>query len=592
MRHSFLAFMLAAAFGASAAETPQLIIVVSIDQLRFDLPDKYAPWLTPGGFKRFSSSGAVFANTRFRHAVTFTGPGHASIGTGMLPAEHGIVGNTWFERDAPRDEKRWEWYFDDIVPYRNRPRAEYTLPEGATPWWHAAGSPRYCAYDDHVEVTAGTTPGMSPVSMAEAGLGDRLKDRYPDARVIGVALKDRASVLMAGRRADAAYWFDSAVPAFVSSSYYRFNPEVLKFNELLKGYIPGSQQWSPGPFIPPADLRRVTFDPPEAWPLKNDRYGGTFPHPAEDLRAVTYSPFGHELLLDFALHVIATEKLGSRTGTPDVLFVGVSSTDYLGHYYGPDSMEVADSTVRLDRALAHFFDAVERRAPGRVVIALTADHGVQPNPEIARLRDPHADTGRVDVRVPDANATRIAELPPVRIAMERQLAKRLRIPFSENAPLGQALIYFFEEPALFLNWPRVAELKLDGERVKRELRDIVRGMKEHGFADAWTSTEMITPNPSASPMEVLMRNSYRSDRGGDVLMALRPGWIWYWGSNSTSHGQPVEDDLHVPLMFWGAGIKPGRYEGDSAPSDLARTLGVLLGVDAGGRAANVLPCVR
>jgi predicted AlkP superfamily pyrophosphatase or phosphodiesterase len=583
-----LSLLLLLTLSASAAERPRLVVVISVDQLRFDYVDRFAPWLTERGFRRFTKEGAVFSNARYRYSVTFTGPGHASIGTGLLPAENGIVGNSWFERDAAVDDAQWQWYFNDVTPYVAPKLAARRIAPGV-PWWKTGGSPRYCAYDERVQVTAGKTSGMSPANLSGDALGDRIKERSPRTRVMAVALKDRAAILMAGRRADAAYWFDRDLPGFISSTYYRFNPEVFSFNASVPGYAPASQEWRPSPYIPPNEMQRATFDPPEAWELKNTTYGGTFPHPVKTMKAVTYSPFAQEMMLDFAQHVIATEKLGSGD-VPDVLFVGVTPTDYVGHYYGPDSMEVADNFVRLDRSLAHFLDALERRFGDRVLIALTADHGVQSNPEVVKLRDPQADVGRIDIRTPDPNATRIDDLPPTRIEIERNLARKLGVAFAEDAPMSQALVYFFEEPGLWLNWKRIAELQLDGERVKRALRDVLREMKQHGIADAWTNTEMLVADPNASRLKQLMRNSWRSDRAGDVLIALRPGWIWTWGSNSTTHGQPVENDMHVPLMFWGAGVKPGRYEDDASPLDLARTLGAVFGAEAGGRTSRALPC--
>jgi predicted AlkP superfamily pyrophosphatase or phosphodiesterase len=572
----------------SNIQQPRLVVVISVDQLRFDYVDRFAPWLTERGFKRFAKEGAVFSNAHYRYSVTFTGPGHAAIGTGLLPAENGIVGNSWFERDAPLDEAQWQWYFNDITPYVSPMLAKRKIAPGV-PWWKLGGTPRYCTYDERVQVTAGKTSGMSPANLSGDGLGDRIKKRHPRARVMALALKDRAAILMGGRRADAAYWFDRDLPGFVSSTYYHFNPEVFSFNANVPGYLPASAEWRQSPHISADELSRVTFDPPEAWPLKNTTYGGTFPHPVKSMKAFTYSPLAQNLVLDFAQHVIATENLGTGD-TPDVLFVGVTPTDYVGHYYGPDSMEVADNFLRLDRSLEHFLDALERRFGNRVLVALTADHGVQSNPEVAKLRDPKLDAGRFDLRTPDPNATRIDDLPPTRIEVERNLAHRLGIAFAEDAPLSHALVYLFEEPGLWLNWKRVSALHLDGERVKRALRDVLREMKHHGVADAWTNTDLLADSPSASQIQKLMRVSWRSDRAGDVLIALRPGWIWMWGSNSTTHGQPVDNDMHVPLMFWGAGVKPGIYEVDASPLDLARTLGGVFGVEAGGRASRPLPC--
>jgi arylsulfatase A-like enzyme len=586
-----LAFLLVASVTA-AAPRPDLVVVVSVDQLRFDYVDRFAPWFTQGGFQRFMNHGARFTNARYRHAASFTAPGHAAIGTGRSAGASGIVGNSWFERDIPPDAAMWEWYFDDNTAYLSPTNTPAPFTDTPDAWWKLGGSPRYCVYDDRVTVTAGKTSGMSPVSLANDGLGDVVKQRYPQSRVIGLAIKDRAAILMAGRGADAAYWFDSKIPGFISSSYYQHvNPAVLAFNGQIAGYFPGSNQWTPSPYIPADEMRRVTFDPPEAWPLKNNKYRGTFPHPIADAKALTYTPFAHELVLDFAMHVIATEALGTRN-TPDVLFVGISPTDYLGHYYGPDSMEVADSMVRLDRDLESFLNALERRFGDRVLVVLTGDHGVTSNPEIARLRDPKADTGRVDIRTPDANAKLLSDLPPLRLAIERELARKLGVRFDAGAPLAHALVYFFEEPSLYVNWRRVAELQLEPERVKRALRDVLRGMQSHGFADAWTNTELLGPDPGASATKRLMRSSFRADRSGDVLMALRPGWIWMWGSNSTTHGQPVENDLHVPLLFWGAAVKRGVYDVDASPIDIAPTVGRVLGVTAGGNDAHVLPCVE
>lgn len=574
-----------AAESRPSAATPSLIVVISVDQMRYDYLERFRPWFSSGGFNRFLTSGATFPNTHYLHAVTFTGPGHATIGSGKNPAEHGIVGNNWFERDSAVDSKKWNWYFNDQGGYE-APATHAVDP--AQPMWYEfeRGSPRYCVYDDAVTVTAGSTSGMSPRSLIGEGLGDRVKEKYPGARVIGIALKDRAAILMAGRDADAAYWFDPSLPGFISSTYYHFDSKLFSFNSTVTGYIPASHQWTPSPFIPPADLKRVTFDPPEAWPLKNTKYGGTFPHPVENIRELVYTPYGNDLTFDFASYVIAAESLGTHSGTPDVLFVSMSSTDYFGHYYGPDSMEAADGIVRLDRSLQTFLDMLERRFGSRVVVALTADHGVQSTPEILKLRDPQVDAGRVDLRNPSKQGQRVSDLPPLRLEIEKQLAIRLHVPFAADAPYSHALVYFFEEPALLVNEPRIRALKLDRERVKLALRNVVLGLP--GVEEAWTDTELRNLK-KPSEAEKRMRRSYRAGRSGDVLIALKPNWIWTWGSNSTTHGQPVENDTHVPLLFWGFGVKSGRYDVTASPDDLARTLGAIAGVEAGGVEAHELP---
>lgn len=562
------------------------MVVISIDQMRYDYLERFAPWYSQGGFNRFLKSGATFPNTHYLHAVTFTGPGHATIGSGKHPSEHGIIGNNWFERDSANDTKRWSWYFSEVGGYEPPVK---TSPDSSLPMWYAdqRGAPRYCVYDESVSASAGTTAGMSPWMLNGAGLGDLVKAKYPGARVIGLALKDRAAILMAGRNADAAYWFDARLPGFISSSYYHFDPKLFSFNSTVPGYIPESRQWNASPFIPPDDLKRVTFDPPEAWPLKNTKYGGTFPHSIKDELAFTYTPFATDMTFDFALWTIAQESLGAKTATPDVLFVSISPTDYYGHYYGPDSMEVADGMVRLDRALEQFLDSLDRRFGGRVVVALTADHGVQPTPEILKLREPGADTGRLDLRNPGRQGQRLSDLPALRLELEKRLAAKLGLSFSPDAPYSHALVYFFEEPSVYVNLDRVRELKLDRERVKSALRDVV--MTLNGVARAWTDTEL--RKSTGGGIEAMMRRSQLQGRSGDVFVALKPNWIWSWGSNSTTHGQPVENDTRVPLLFWGTDIKSGRYDTAASPDDLVRTLGAIIGVQAGGIDAHVLPCL-
>jgi arylsulfatase A-like enzyme len=518
---------------------PALIVVLSVDQMRSDYLERFAPLFSDRGFQRLAREGATFTNARQRHSVTSTAPGHAAIGGGTVPAENGIIANRWFDRDAPVDADRWAAYYNETAAYR----VPGATPASGAPVWITRGSPRNAASAD-------------PSALE----GESLSDRIIEKKVISLALTDRAAILMGGRGADAAYWFDGRAGRFVSSAYYRANEAVLAFNDLVPGYMPASAEWQASR----PDLARVTFDPPAAWPLKNTTYGGTFPHTIPTIRALQYTPFAHEMVLDFAQHVIATEQ-------PDLLYVGISSADYLGHLYGPDSMEVADSMVRLDRSLGAFLDALERRYGDQVLVVLTADHGVQSIPEIAKLRDTRADAGRLDFRVPHAGARFIRELSPARIDLERRIARQLGVPFSVNAPLENAFVAFFEEATFYLNE------RHRNERVKRALRDALR--ETEGVAGAWTNGDPLPP---------LVRNSVHARRSGDVMLALKPGWIWMWGSNSTTHGQPVEDDLHVPLIFWGAGVQPGTYDVDASPLDIAPTLAMLLGVQAGGREARSL----
>ena len=285
--------------------------------------------------------------------------------------------------------------------------------------------------------------------------------------------------------------------------------------------------------------------------------GVAFPHPIRSADTITYTPFGNGLVLGLARRLIEAEGIGTADGAPDIVYISLSSPDYLGHDFGPDSLEAADTVVRTDRDLAAFFAFLDRRFGNRYILALTADHGVQSIPEVAR--DLGRDAGRVNMR-------------------------------SAGKTLGDSLILHFEEPALYLNWQRIRELKLDGEHVKRALRDAAR--KLPGVSGAFTNSDLMVPNGQPSALEAMVRRSFRADRSGDVLITLKPGYIWDSSGTGTTHGQPVEADQHVPLMLWGAPIKPGTYTEDAAPTDLAITLGAILGVRAGGPESRVLGCLR
>ncbi|HEX7190949.1 MAG TPA: alkaline phosphatase family protein, partial [Thermoanaerobaculia bacterium] len=311
--------------------------------------------------------------------------------------------------------------------------------------------------------------------------------------------------------------------------------------------------------------------------------GVQFPHPIKSVNALTSSPFGNGLVISMAEKVLESEK-------PLLLYVGLSSTDYIGHAYGPDSFEAADNVVRTDRDVAGFLEYLDTHYSDRYTVALTSDHGVQSIPEVAKALG--RDAGRFglgDPRKGDQTFGDLAKHSPERVQIEKSVAAALKVDLTDATPLNDRLIHSFAEPGLYLNWDRVRALKLDPERVKTAVRDAVRTMT--GVAGAWTNSELNVPNPQASGVEFAMRNAFRADRAGDVLVALKPGWIWNFGPAGTTHGQPVEDDMHVPVMLYGRGITPGTYSNTAAPTDLAKTLGALMNVDAGGAESVVLPCV-
>lgn len=533
MRRSLAALLFFLATGAFAAP-PKLIVVISIDQFPSYYLTRFDDVLGNGGFKRLEREGTWFVNAAYPYATTFTGPGHASIGTGHTPSESGIVGNNWYDRTG-----------------------------------HAR---MYCASDPHVDpVPAPADPKvrdanrMSPLNLAAAGLGDRLQEHDPRSKVYSVSLKDRAAILMGGRKAWGAFWLDPRA-GFMTTTYYRHRLDdvVRDVNKTLPARLKSHPQWT----LDPQTRNAHVTDPASLRDVKADRYGlGTsFPHPIGNMDALTHSPFGSELVLDFARRLIEHEHLGADAHT-DLLFISLSSNDYLGHLFGPDSWEAADAVVRTDRMLAAFLRELRARFGNGVTVAITADHGVQSIPAIAKVKNPAAPAGHVDFN----KAT-----SPGRVAIEKIV--------------GLGAIFWFEEPAFYLDFTKIAG---DPEAAKRAYRDAALTIE--GVSAAFTNSELMLPElPGESAEKKAMRLSFRADRSGDVLVTLKPGYIWK-SSDAATHGQPIPDDQRVPVILWGKGIKHGDEPcraGAASPLDLARTLGKLAGVDAGGPHSNDLACAR
>src|SRR3954454_25131230 len=264
-----LALILAIALPLSA-QTPDLIVVISVDQFRYEYLTRFSQYLSEGGFNRGIKHGANFTRALYPYAVTYTGTGHAAIGTGYVPARSGIVANTWLDRTT--------------------------------------STPVYCAEDKR------TIGGFSPLNLASDSLGDRLQEKVAGSKVIGIALKDRAAILMAGRKATAAYWFDPKMPGFTSSSYYHANRTMLhSFNASVPSVLTNHHAWTQSTFIPTADRARLTHDPASLrkYKTKHGNLGVDFPHQIASIDDLTYTPFGNDLVLSFAERIIEDEHLGT-----------------------------------------------------------------------------------------------------------------------------------------------------------------------------------------------------------------------------------------------------------------------------------------
>ncbi len=506
---------------ATPSSTPlRLAVLVSVDQMRADYLQRFRPLFT-GGLRRLLEQGAVFTNARYRHACTETGPGHSVLLSGRSPRSSGIVGNSWYDRTLRRRVNVVE--------------------------------------DDTVRILGGRGRPASPAHFLGFTVGDLLKARSPASRVVGVSLKDRAAILMAGPRADAAYWYEAG-GRFVTSSYYlrEAPPWLERWNARRAADAYAGRPWE-RLLDDPALYRRYAGE--DAVPGEWDGKDTVFPHrirgtpPAaafyDDLRR---TPFADTLLFDFALAAMDGHGLGEHDAT-DLLAVSFSACDVIGHTYGPDSQEIMDELLRLDRTLGRFLDAVERRAgKGGAIVVLTADHGVMPLVEVLRSRG-----------LPARRATSEDLQGPVTKALAARFPRASGL-FADPDPLE----YVFDREA-------IARQGLVQAEVERTVRQAMLGT---GLVDAvYGAAELIGPSPAGDPFFTLHQRAFFAPRSGDLVARLKQ--YVYFGSETggTGHGSPYDYDRHVPIVFLGPGIAPGPRDAPCGPEDIAWTLARLLGLD-------------
>jgi predicted AlkP superfamily pyrophosphatase or phosphodiesterase len=509
---------------------PRLAIVLVVDQMRADYLERYAD-LYRGGLARLRREGAWFTRAHLRHALSYTAPGHASVSTGSDPARHGVIANDWFDR-ASRSEM-------------------YAAEDPSTP----------LVFTTNTDVKL---PGRSPRQLERPALGDWLKAREPAARVFSVALKDRAAVLMGGHKPDRAYWYSAEVAGYVSSTWYaggapppswvaEFNASGVVFDHFTRGWIRSR------------DISAYLRSGPDHVDAEADGEQTRFPHLFDDgtpaareayAKKLLTTPFGDELTLRFARKLIEVEQLGADD-TPDLLMISCSSADYIGHAYGPFSHEAQDYYLRLDDRLGELLAYLDEHVgKDSYVLALTADHGALPLPEEARLRG-HGSARRVTG-------------PAYRARANEAVAGAL-------AQLGlnkEALLYLGED-GVWLDI-EASTGKASPATVREAVARALRGLDF--VADTFTSDELAGPTDPARPFHAEYQRSYYAGRSPDIHMRFKQWHLVDALTRGTSHGSPYEYDTHVPVLFFGAGVRAGVQTQAVGTTDVAPTLAELLGV--------------
>ena len=505
--------LLAGAFGAGAlqaVEAPRLVVLLVVDQLRADYLERFRDQYE-GGFKWLLDHGAQFPSAAFRHSSTVTAAGHATVSTGLHPSSHGIVGNSWRE---------------------------------------AARGPVYCVEDETYLPVGGPGEGRSPRNLLAETIGDRLKARYPGARAYSVSTKDRSAILLAGKRADAALWFEPDCGCLVTSSYYA---------DALPAWAAAVNAEGPAGAYAGREWTRLLDSEPlyrrlarsDAFEGEGDGVPNAFPHrlPAAGFEGdLARTPFSDEITIEAALAALGSGELGSDD-EPDLLALGLSATDSIGHRYGPFSQEAMDNHLRLDRALGRFLEALDA-AVGleRVLIALTADHGALPLVE--HLRERGVEARRFSTEGLWTGARKAVDECGAGPASETVAqASGRQLYWSENA-LRERGANIAEASACVADWLR---LQAGVEAV------IVSGR-------------------GGGPARPLFRNAHYPGRSAHVELHLRQRF-YIGGATGTGHGTAHLYDRQVPVLLAGPGIAPGVYRGPAGPEDIAPTLGALLGIE-------------
>jgi predicted AlkP superfamily pyrophosphatase or phosphodiesterase len=516
--------VLAAAVSADAlpeagpSPRPRLVVFVSVDQMRADYLVRFRP-LFKAGLRAIAEQGAVFTNARYRHACTETGPGHSVILSGRSPRSSGIVGNTWYDRTL---------------------RARVNV----------VGDPT-------VRVLGGAGRTASPAYFNGFTVGDMLKTRSPASKVVGVSFKDRAAILMAGKRADGAYWYEGAGGRFVTSSWYM--AEAPRWLESWNArHRPDDFEGRAWERLLPDPATYVRFAGADQVKTEADGVDTVFPHrvagapPAtEYYDAVRRTPFADEILLEFATAAMKAHDMGTDEAT-DILAVSFSACDVIGHTYGPDSQEQMDNFLRLDRTLGRLLDEAERRAgKGRLLVVLTADHGVMPLVETLKAKG-------IDAR----RATGEELSGPV----DKALAARF--------PGATGLVTDADPMEYVLDREAIARQGLKVEDVEGTIR---QALLSTGLIDAvYTQAQLVGPRPADDPFFDLHQRAFFAPRSGDLIARVKK-YVYLGGYvGGTGHGTPHDYDRHVPIVFLGPGITPGPRDVETGPEDIAWTLGRLL----------------
>jgi predicted AlkP superfamily pyrophosphatase or phosphodiesterase len=525
---------------AYALDKPKLILQITVDQLRGDLPMRYYDRLGEGGLKYLLDEGVVYNDAHHAHANTETIVGHATLATGAHPSAHGMIGNVWFDRETGK------------TTYNIEDPNYHLLTEGAD-------------VDDDTEIDptqkAASSDGRSPAAILVTTFSDELSSLTAGkAKVFGVSVKDRGAVSMAGHSGK-AFWFSKATMEFVTSSYYyeEYPQWVTDWNakKLPERYL--DTAWE---LMHPADEYLFGNRDDQEWEFELGGYGRTFPHNfgGSDNKyystLLTVSPVGDELTAEFAKSLIDAEQLGADNIT-DFLGVSFSATDYIGHFFGPSSLEAEDNILRLDRTLANLFAFIDKKIGlHNTLIVLSADHG-----------SPEAPGYLNSLGIPASYVT-----PD---SWDKQPAiDRVKAKFG----ISGKLIAGYDHPYLYLSNEIIDNPDIDLQALEAAIVEEL--IRFPGVSTAISSTALESGTIPDNMLTRAISNNYHSKRSGNIYLVFNPGWFINdldGISITVVHGSPWRYDTYVPIIFAGYNVKPQLISRRVHTVDIALTLAVVVG---------------
>ena len=512
------------------AGEPKLVLAIVVDQLMSDYLERFAPHFSTNGFRLLMERGAMMTFGRYNYVPTVTGPGHASFLSGAGPSVHGIMGNSWFDKTTRKDVG--------------------------------------CVADSSVQ-GVGTTNSVgksSPHRLIGATMADQMRLHF-GSKVISASLKDRGSILPAGKKPTGAYWYDSHTGRFITSTYYMkslpYWVEEFNARELPASYEGRIwERYLPEEFYRNSDLGvgegKLSGE-------TNSLFNHVVAVSTNGFDTFAPTPFGDEYTLEFGLAAIDAENLG-KGNHPDLLCLSFSSLDGCGHTFGPYSQEVQDMVVRLDRQLERLFNHLDRTiGMDKVTVVLTADHGVAPTPEYAKAMGMNGNRDGAQFMT--------------------ELMTRLGDAFGAGK-------YFLTGSAtygnLYLNYQTLYEKQLSPAVVMAFIRDY--SLSTGLFQACYTREQLLEGRVWGWIGECVL-NGFNAERSGDIVLVNKPFSLPGTSKSGTAHGSPYAYDTRVPILFHGQGFKPGRYADEFYVTDIAATLAAALRIlEPPGSIGK--PCVR